>query len=131
MKKSHKKLYIDIVENLRMMSSDSREKVGAILLKNGRIVATGYNGQLPGQPHKPIMQNTHDIGTVHSEQNLICFCAKEGISTEGTEIIVSHSPCQVCTKLLIMSGVKKVYYMKAYRIDENPFRDLIEMEQIK
>jgi dCMP deaminase len=130
-KETQKELFSKLVETLGSFSTADRAQVGCIILKDGRIVSTGYNGQLPGQPHDMIMQNGHDISTVHAEQNAICSAAKNGVSLKDCEAFVTHSPCQLCTKLLIMSGIKKVYYLKPYRIDENPFFELIETEEVK
>lgn len=124
----HKELYTEIVKMLAQSSKDPRLKVGAILLKDGRIVATGYNGQLRGHPHKPLMIGGHDISTVHAEMNVISFCSKNGISTDGCEMITTHSPCQICTKLIVQAGIKKVYYIEPYRIEENPFIKYVAAE---
>jgi dCMP deaminase len=131
MKETHKRLYANIVQNLAICSTADRAKVGCLLLKDGRIISTGYNGQLPGEPHDIIMQDGHDISTCHAEMNAICNAAKLGISLYNCEAFITHSPCQLCTKLLIMSGIKKVYYLKPYRIDENPFIHLLELEEIQ
>jgi len=56
--------------------------------------------------------------TLHAEQNVITFCAKNGISTEGTELFVTLSPCKTCAKLIAQSGIKKVYYRNEYRDTE-------------
>jgi dCMP deaminase len=77
------------------------------------------------------MVGGHDISTVHAEMNIITFAAKQGISTKGCDVVITHSPCQVCTKLLIQSGIKKIYYLEPYRINENPFLHLIKMEWLK
>lgn len=131
MKDRHKLLFSMLTKNLSEFSTDKRAQVGCILLKDGRVISTGYNGQLPGQPHISIMQNDHDISTVHAEQNAICNAAKNGISLKDCEAFVTHSPCQQCTKLLIMAGIKKVYYLEEYKTEENPFLELIETEEVK
>ena len=104
MKQKYQNLYKRIVEILSQSSSDTRMKVGAILLKDDRIISTGYNGQISGQPHIPIIINGHDISTVHAEVNALCFATKEGISTKDCEIFITHFPCHACTKLLIQAG---------------------------
>lgn len=73
----------------------------------------------------------HCIRTVHAEQNALMSCAKSGIATKDCDMIVTHSPCVVCTKLAIMAGIKKIYYLNAYRIEENPFLSNIEHEVLK
>jgi dCMP deaminase len=77
------------------------------------------------------MQDGHDISTIHAEQNAICNAAKNGISLKGCSAFVTHSPCQACTKLLIMCGIEKVFYLEPYRMEENPFKHKIPMEEIK
>jgi len=57
---------------------------------------------------------TSDL-VLHAEQNVITFCAKNGIPTEGTELFVTLSPCSNCAKLIVQSGIKKVYYNEEYR----------------
>lgn len=135
LKKKYIKIYAEIVKMLAAQSTCTRAEVGALMLKDSRIVSTGYNGSTPGQPHCKdegcLVIEGHCVRTVHAEQNALLFCAKEGISTKGCEMFVTHSPCPICTKLLVQAGIKKVYYVKAYRIDENPFKDLIDMEEIK
>lgn len=130
MKKSHKEKYAKIVMLLASFSSADRLHVGSIILKDNRIISTGYNGHLPKRPHKAIVVNTHDISTVHSEENSLMHCAKQGISTNGCELFVSHFPCQMCTKLAIMAGIKKIYYVEDYRNNDNPFAKEIKMEKV-
>lgn len=122
--------YAEIVKLLASFSKDTRLKVGACILKNDRIISTGYNGQLPGHAHIPVVVDGHDVSTIHAEQNCLMHCAKEGISTDGCFIIVSHFPCIHCTKMLIMAGIKKVYYLENYRNEDNPYISYIEHERI-
>ena len=122
--------YAIIAEQLATFSTADRAKVGALLIKNGRIVSTGYNGQLPGEPHKALMFGGHDISTVHAEQNAICFAAKNGISTNDCEMIITHTPCSTCTKILLQAGINKVYIIHSYRESENPFLDKLDVEKI-
>jgi dCMP deaminase len=127
-------IFTDIIKILAQQSTCDRANVGALLLKNGRIIATGYNGSLPGQPHcndvGHLLIENHCVRSVHAEMNIISFCAKEGIHMLGCELFVTHMPCQICTKMLIQCGVKKIYYLYNYKADENPFIKLIETEQI-
>lgn len=127
-------IYKEIVEILAKQSTCDRAHVGALLLKNGRIVATGYNGSLPKAPHcndvGHFLVDDHCIRTVHAEQNVLCFCAKEGISTNGCELYVTHLPCPICTKLLVQAGITKVYYVNDYKVGENPFINFLDTEKI-
>lgn len=112
-----------------------RAYVGCVITKDNRVISTGYNGSLPGQPHcnekGHLLVNNHCVRTTHAEMNALMFAAKEGISLKNSEIYITHSPCVLCTKLIIMSGIKKIYYNKEYKIDENPFINLIEIEKIE
>ena len=116
--------YTTIVKAIADCSKDSRLKVGALILKDNRIIATGYNGQPSGWSHEPVMVEGHDVSTIHAEQNCIALCAKNGISLECCEVLVTHFPCHVCTKLLYQAGIRCVYYLEDYRNDDNPFKDL-------
>lgn len=130
MKPKYKKLYSEIVKILASFSKDKRKQVGALLLKDNRIIATGYNGKPNNFPEKEYLINNHDISAVHAEMNCLCFAAKHGISIKDCEIFVSHFPCIQCTKLLYQSGIKKIYYVENYKNDENIYKDIIPTEKI-
>ena len=89
----------------------NRLHVGCILVKDNRIISQGYNGFLPGQPHKSIIKDNHEQATVHAEQNAICDCAKRGVSTKDCIAYITHYPCIICCRLLIASGIRKIYYI--------------------
>ncbi len=131
MKTNYKQMYAKMAFTLSQFSKDKRNKVGALLLKDGRIVSTGYNGKPSNIPEKSVMQFGHDVGAVHAEMNCLCFAARKGISVEDCEIFVSHFPCIHCTKLLYQAGIKKIYYLFDYRNEENPYKGLIKLEQVK
>jgi len=97
-------------------SKCKRLQVGAVLAKEGRILCIGYNGTISGAPNKCEDENNKTIEeVVHAEQNLISFAAKEGIAMRGCTIYITHSPCIMCAKLLIQSGVDRVVYGTEYR----------------
>ena len=110
--------FAEIVEVTAKRSSCERLHVGCILVKNNRIVSQGYNGFLPGCPHKSIVRNNHEQATVHAEQNAICDCAKRGVSCEGATAYVTHYPCIICTRLLLASGIQEIKYIDDYKNDE-------------
>ena len=134
-KKKHIRLYSKIVKLLSEESTCSREKVGALLLKDTRIIATGYNGSLPNHPHcidvGCVIQDNHCISSIHAEQNVILFCAKHGISMKGCVLFTTHSPCEICAKLLIQAGISKVYYLKPYYLEENRFIKELDCYEVK
>jgi len=99
-------------------SSCHRLHVGCILVKENRIISQGYNGFLPGCPHKSIVRNNHEQSTVHAEQNAICDCAKRGVNCNEATAYITHYPCIICCKLLLASGIKEIKYIEDYKNDE-------------
>lgn len=104
---------------LALRSTCTRLMVGATIVRDKRIIAGGYNGSISGGQHciddGCYVENNHCIRTIHAEVNALLQCAKFGVPTEGAEIYVTHFPCLNCTKALIQSGIKKVYYAKDYK----------------
>ena len=99
-------------------SSCHRLQVGCLLVKDNRIISQGYNGFLPGCPHKSIVRNNHEQSTVHAEQNAICDCAKRGVNCNDSIAYITHYPCIICCKLLLASGIKEIKYIDDYKNDE-------------
>jgi len=95
-------------------STCDRLRAGAVLVKNHRIIATGYNGAPPGLPHCDgpaghLMEEGHCIRTLHGEENAILqVAAVGGISTEGATLYTTFSPCYQCVKKIIAVGIKRV-----------------------
>ena len=118
------KTFIDIAETMSKNSYAERLQVGAVLAKEDRIMATGYNGTPSGYTNEceyiePVSgeKKTKDA-VIHAEQNLICFCAKHGIKTDGCTLYITHSPCITCAKLIASAGIKEVIYKDDYRNSE-------------
>ena len=107
-----------IVQVAATRSSCNRLHVGCILVKDNRIISQGYNGFLPGCPHKSIVRDNHEQATIHAEQNAICDCAKRGVSTIDCTAYITHYPCIICTRLLLASGISKIYYINDYKNDD-------------
>ena len=99
-------------------SACERLKVGCVVVKDNRIVAQGYNGYLPGAPHKQVMRDGHEVATVHAEQNAVTDCTRRGVSCEGSTVYVTHYPCINCAKILCAAGVSHIKYISDYRNDE-------------
>jgi dCMP deaminase len=95
-----------------------RLQVGCILVKDNRIISQGYNGFLPGTPHKSIVIDNHEEATVHAEQNAITDCAKRGVSCDNSDAYITHYPCINCMKLLCASGIANIYYINDYNNNE-------------
>lgn len=119
---SRPELFMKIAELLADRSTCSRLRVGAVLVKESRIISTGYNGAPQDLPHCDDVGCELEKGTgacirtVHAEANVIAFAAKSGIATDGATLYTTHAPCYTCAKLLVNAGIKKVIYGKDYRI---------------
>lgn len=107
----------EIVQVTAKRSPCKRLNVGCILVKDNRIISQGYNGFLSGCEHKSIVRDNHEQATIHAEQNALCDCAKRGVSTLDCDVYVTHYPCIICTRLLLSSGIKKIYYINDYKND--------------
>ena len=144
--------FIEMAEVVGSWSSCYQEArhVGAVIVKDKRILATGYNGAPSGvesckdkgeclRKKLNIPSGTrHEICyAVHAEQNAIAQAAKMGISVEGSTIYVTHQPCTICTKMIINAGIKKVIYKYGYPDDfskellKEAGVELINIEDIK
>ena len=114
--------FSEIVKLVAKRSPCTRLNVGCILVKENRVIATGYNGFLPGYLHVSIVIDNHEQSTVHAEQNCIADCAKRGIATEGAVAYITHYPCLHCYKILVASGIKHIYYLNDYKNDPLVFK---------
>lgn len=110
--------YKQLVEITSTRSACKKLHVGCILVKDNRIISQGYNGYLPGAPHEQVIRNGHEVATVHAEQNALCDCAKRGASCNEAFAYITHYPCLNCMKLLVASGIKKIYYINDYNNDD-------------
>lgn len=118
---------------LSTRSTCTRLHVGAIIVQNNRIIASGYNGSVSGTPHcteaGDLIVDGHCVRAVHAEQNALMQAAQMGIRVDGSEVYVTDVPCVHCTKLLLQAGIKKINFMRNYRND--PFAmALLEEKQV-
>lgn len=122
MRKTWDEYFMEITEMVASRSTCDRAFVGCVLVnKDNRIVSTGYNGSVAGNPHcndiGHTMRDGHCIATIHAEMNALLYCAKEGIPVKDTRAYVTHFPCLNCTKALIQAGIREIIYRNDYRID--------------
>ena len=99
-------------------SSCDRLNVGCVVVKNNRVITTGYNGFLKGAPNISRVRDGHEQFTIHAEQNAICDAANRGVSMENATSYITHYPCINCFKLLIASGIKEIKYLEDYKNDK-------------
>jgi dCMP deaminase len=107
--------FSELAKLVSKRSPCERLHVGCVLVKENRIISTGYNGFLPGAEHKSIVLDGHEQATVHAEQNAISDCAKRGVCVDGAQAYITHYPCINCFKVLVAAGVKEIYYLEDYR----------------
>lgn len=104
---------------LALRSTCTRLMVGATIVRDKRIIAGGYNGSVSGGVHCVdegcYVIDGHCVRTIHAEANALLQCAKFGVPTENAEIYVTHFPCLQCSKQIIQSGIKAVYYANDYK----------------
>ena len=99
-------------------STCRRNRVGAVLALDGRIISSGYGGAPSGMEHCSLATCTEAkpcTRTVHAEANTIAFAARHGVSTEGAILFTTLSPCIECAKLLINAGIRGVVWYEQYR----------------
>jgi dCMP deaminase len=108
-------LYLDLARRIAKESYCKRLQVGALIVKDGNIISFGYNGTPSGLPNVCEDNNVTLPTVLHAESNAITKACKSPISTEGATIYMTHSCCVECAKLIVQSGIKKVYYLEDYR----------------
>lgn len=120
----------DLLAVYERRSTCIRLAVAAVLMRDGRPVAAGWNGVPSGAKHccdkfaghsEADMLSVHAHfslhNEIHAETNTIGFAARNGIATEGTDMFVSLSPCLPCAKQILAAGIRHVYYSKPYDRD--------------
>lgn len=124
--------FMKIVNEVASRATCDRGKAGCVIVKDKRIIATGYVGSPIGTSHcddvghmfkKTIHEDgsitNHCVRTVHAEQNAICQAAKFGIPLEGATLYCKMTPCFVCAKMLVNAGIKRVVCEKRYHADKD------------
>lgn len=109
-----------VAEVTSKLSYAERAKVGCIIVRDGNIISFSYNGTIKGFSNVCELADgtTDEVHVLHSESNALTKALKAGISVNQAELYVTLSPCLNCAKLIIQSGIKKVYYAKQYRLTE-------------
>jgi dCMP deaminase len=125
--------FMAIAHEVAKRSTCERAQVGAVIVKEKRILTTGYNGSPRGLPHCSevgcLMENGHCVRTLHAEQNAIIQAALHGVITAGATIYVTHQPCFICAKTIINAGLSEIVYDKEY--EDNRSLDFLAQAGIK
>lgn len=119
---------MQIAHLVKTRATCPRRSVGAVVVRDKRILCTGYNGSPMGLPHCPdggpendwplgCMRAGHCIRSLHAEQNCLLQAAKIGVSCDGAEIYVTCQPCNMCAKMIINAGIRRVVYEGDYPDD--------------
>jgi len=118
--------FLDIALTVAKRATCLRRQMGAVLVRDRRILTTGYNGAPSGLPHCaetgclrqqlgiPSGERQELCRALHAEQNAIILAALHGVSLSGATLYCTHQPCIVCAKMLINAGVKRVVLLNDY-----------------
>ncbi len=110
--------HMKVAEVYAELSSAKRLHVGAVIVKDDRIISIGYNGMPSGWTNECEDEEFKTKPEVlHAETNCVAKLAKNGDSANGAYLFVTHAPCLDCAKLVYQSGISTVYYRNEYRTD--------------
>ncbi len=128
--------FMTIAEDVATRATCIRRKVGAVLVKDKRILSTGYNGVPTGITHctpETCLRTIYNVPSgerhelcrgLHAEQNAIIQAAYHGVSIKDAILYVTHQPCSICTKMLINSGIRKFIF-------KHPYKDTLAMDMME
>lgn len=128
MKQKFINAYMEVAKTFANLSSAKRLNVGAIVVKDDRIISIGYNGMPSGWDNEcedliriddvgsPVLRSKPEV--LHAESNAIAKLAKSNESGNDATLFVTHSPCLECAKLIYQSGISTVYYKDNYRSND-------------
>ncbi len=138
---SNDEYFMEMAQLVSSRSTCLRRKVGAVIVKEKRVLSTGYNGSPKGTKHCEELGcirvklnvpsgTRHELCRgVHAEQNAVTQAAYFGVSVDGATIYTTTYPCSMCAKILINAGIKEIIYSEGYADDLS--KDLLEEAGIK
>lgn len=123
--------FLRIAQLVSERSTCRRRHVGALAVRDRRILATGYNGTPVGVPHcttsgiaclreelnVPSGERHEICRGVHAEQNVIIQAASSGVSLKDADLYCTHQPCFICFKMLVNCGIRNIFYIEPYDDD--------------
>lgn len=111
--------FMNIAREVATRSTCDRKHVGAVIVRDRSILATGYNGSIRGLAHCDdeghLMEDGHCVRTVHAESNAIAQAARHGMRIEDASIYVTASPCWGCFRLIANAGINRIVFGEFYR----------------
>ena len=117
--------FMRIAGEVASRATCDRKHVGAVIVRDKSILATGYNGSIRGLPHCSeeghMMEEGHCVRTIHAEANAIIQAARNGVRIDGAVIYVTASPCWGCFRMIANAGIMRIVFGEFYR-DERIFR---------
>ena len=132
MRPSWDEYFLELVDQVGTRATCDRGKSGCVIVREKRIICTGYVGSPSGMPHcdeaghefKQMIDEDgttrqHCVRTVHAEQNAICQAARYGLSLLGTTLYCSMEPCRVCAMLIASSGIARVVARRRYHAGQD------------
>ena len=134
--------FMEMAQVASKRSTCLRRSVGAVIVKDKRILATGYNGTPKGMAHCETVGclrtklnvpsgKMHELCRgIHAEQNAVIQAAVYGVSVDGATLYCTHQPCVVCTKILINAGIRRIVYANPYpdELAENMMKEATDLE---
>ena len=121
MKQKYLEYYMDVAIRTAQLSEATRLKVGAVLVRDNDIISVGFNGTPIGY-HSNVCEYEKDDElitkeiVVHGEMNAIIHATRKGIDVTDAIMFVTHTPCWNCSKHMVQSGIKTIYYKTKYRM---------------
>jgi dCMP deaminase len=123
--------FLGLMQEVAKRATCDRGKSGCVIVRDRRIVATGYVGSPPGFPHcdemghqlKQVMDEDgtlreHCVRTIHAEQNAICQAARYGTPLDGAVLYCKMEPCRTCALLIVSVGIRRVVALRRYHAGE-------------
>ena len=134
--------FLNITRQVAERSTCPRAQVGAVIVRDRSLLASGYNGAPSGLPHCSevgclVYESRNPDGeieencyrTIHAEINAIAQAAKHGVSIRDADIYVTHTPCVHCLKVLVNTGITRVFYDRVYKLET--VRHLLEAADVR
>lgn len=119
--------FMEIAALVAKRSTCLRRQVGAVIVKDKRAIATGYNGAPTNLPHcaerggcfreqmRVPSGERHEIcRAIHAEQNAIIQAARYGVSIAGADLYATHQPCSLCARMIVNAGIKRIFMAEGY-----------------